>query len=106
MTDRTTLALAACAGLTDAELAQRGTSAFSKMIERKRKYANAARALAKGIEIAEAALTAKNKQIADLQKQLAAAKSHAAALEQLDAPVTDTAQAAAMLAAISGKTAK
>lgn len=43
--------------------------------------------------------------IAALEKQLAQAQKHAAALEQLDAPVTDTTQAAEMLAAF-GKTAK
>lgn len=36
MTDRTTLALAACAGLTDAELAERGASGYRKMRDRKR----------------------------------------------------------------------
>jgi hypothetical protein len=98
MTDRTTLALAACAGLTDAELAERGPQGFKKMRDRKRQYATAARMLAKGMELAEA-------KIADLQKQLDAAKKHAAALEQLDAPVTDTTQAANLLAAL-GKTTK
>lgn len=98
MTDRTTLALAACQGLTDEELAQRGTSGYRKMRDRKRQYATAARMLAKGLELAEA-------KIAALQKQLAQAQKHAAALEQLDAPVTDTTQAADMLAAI-GKAAK
>jgi hypothetical protein len=98
MTDRTTLALAACAGLTDAELAERGANGYRKMRDRKRQYATAARMLAKGMELAEA-------KIAALEKQLASARKHAAALEKLDIPVTDTTQAADMLAAI-GKTAK
>jgi hypothetical protein len=98
MTYRTTLALAACAGISDAELAERGDQGFKKMRDRKRVYAKAARMLAKGMELAEA-------KIADLQKQLDAAKMHTAALEQLDAPVTDTTQAAGLLAAL-GKTTK
>lgn len=96
MTDRTTLALAACAGLTDTELAERGAQGFKKMRDRKRQYANAARMLAKGMELAEA-------KIASLEKQLDAAKKQIATLEQLDAPVTDTTQAADMLTAIAGK---
>lgn len=98
-TTRTTLALAACVGLTDAELAERGTDGYRKMIDRKRQYAKAARMLAKGMELAEA-------KIAALQKQLAAAQKQLATLEQLDAPVTDTTQAADMLASIAGKSTK
>lgn len=94
--DRTTLALAACKGLTDEELAQRGPEGFRKMRDRKRQYATAARMLAKGMELAEA-------RIAKLQHELAAARQQLQALEQLDSPVTDTAQAAEMLAGIAKK---
>ena len=43
MTDRIALALAACEGHTNEELAQRGAGGFKYMIERKRAYARAAR---------------------------------------------------------------
>ena len=63
MTDRTTLALAACAGLSDAELAERGNQGYAKMIQRKRKYAQAARMMA----VANAHLA---KELADLMRHL------------------------------------
>lgn len=85
MTDRTTLALAACAGISDTELAERGNQGYAKMIQRKRKYAQAARMLA----VANAHL----------------AKELAKTLEQLDAPVGDTTLAAGMLASIAAKPA-
>lgn len=96
MTDRTTLALAACEGLTDEDLAQRGPGAFAKMIERKRKYAMAARVIASAVPQLEAT-------IASLQQQLALAQAQLATLQELDAPVTDTAEAAALLASLSLK---
>lgn len=96
MTDRTTLALAACQGLNDAELAQRGPQAFGKMITRKRKYAAAARILA----VANAQLA---KELAKTQAALKAAQAQITTLEQLDAPVGDTSLAAGMLASIAAK---
>ena len=96
MTDRTTLALAACAGISDAELAERGTQGYAKMIQRKRKYAAAARLLA----VANAQLA---KELAKTQAALKAAQAQITALEQLDAPVGDTSLAAGMLASIAAK---
>ena len=98
MTDRTTLALAACAGISDAELAERGTQGYAKMIQRKRKYAQAARMLA----VANAHLA---KELAKTQAALKAAQAQLTTLEQLDAPVGDTALAAGMLASIAAKPA-
>ena len=98
MTDRTTLALAACAGISDAELAERGTQGYAKMIQRKRKYAQAARMLA----VANAHLI---KQLAQAKAALEAAQTQLTTLEQLDAPVGDTALAAGMLAHIAAKPA-
>lgn len=96
MTDRTTLALAACQGLTDEELAQRGPEGYRKMRDRKRQYATAARMLAKGMEMAEA-------KIAKLQDQVAKLQARVAALQELDAPVTDTSEAASLLANLAKK---
>lgn len=93
MTDRTTLALAACKGLTDEDLAKRGPAGFAKMIDRKRKYAFAARAMAVTVGTLE-------KKIADLQHQLALAQAQITSLQELDTPVTDTSDAQAMLAGI------
>lgn len=99
MTDRTSLALAACSGLSDAELADRGPQGFKKMIERKRKYAHAARTLVIASAALEAQLSAAQARIAQLEQQVATYK----AIEKLDAPVEDTSQAADMLASISKK---
>ena len=96
MTDRTTIALAACKGMTDADLAQRGTAGFAKMIDRKRKYATAARTLA----AAGNKLATENEA---LKKQVAALQAQLATLEQLDAPVTDTSAAQSLLAGIKAK---
>lgn len=96
MKDRTTLAIAACEGLTNEDLAQRGAGAFAKMIERKRKYAFAARTLAD-------TLSAAKKTIDNLQQQLALAQAQIATMQELDAPVPDTTEAAALLASISVK---
>ena len=98
MTDRTTLALAACQGLDDTELAQRGAQGFAKMIQRKRKYAAAARLLA----VANAQLA---KELAKTQAALKAAQAQLTTLEQLDAPISDTSQASSMLASIAAKPA-
>ena len=98
MTDRTTLALAACAGITEAELVERGNQGYAKMIQRKRKYAAAARLLA----VANAQLA---KELAKTQAALKAAQAQITALEQLDAPVGDTSLAAGMLASIAAKPA-
>ena len=98
MTDRANLALAACAGLSDAELAERGNQGYAKMIQRKRKYAAAARLLA----VANAQLT---KELAQAKAALKAAQAQLTTLEQLDAPVDDTTLAAGMLASIAAKPA-
>lgn len=96
MTDRTTLALAACQGLSDAELAQRGPQGFGKMIQRKRKYAAAARIMA----VANAQLA---KELAKTKAALKEAQAQLTTLEQLDAPIGDTSLAAGMLASIAAK---
>ncbi len=93
MTDRTSLALAACQGLSDDELAQRGLSGFAKMINRKRTYATAARGL-------YAVCKKQEQEIAKLQAELAQAKATIAQLEALDAPIGDTAEADQLIAGI------
>lgn len=91
--NRIALALAACEGLSDADLAQRGAGAFKSMIERKRAYAKSARyygsVLEKLVPLAEAQA-----------KELAAVKASFETLEQLDQPVEDVSEAAALLAGI------
>lgn len=96
MTDRTTLAIAACQGIDDAELAQRGPQAFGKMIDRKRKYATAARIMA---------LTNEHlaQELAQAKAALAAAQAELAEIKALDAPVGDTTQALSMLTALAHK---
>lgn len=99
MTDRTTLALAACQGLSDAELADRGPQSFKKMIERKRKYAASARILIVTAVQQEKKIEALKAQVAALTQQVATFQ----AIEKLEAPVDDTTQAASMLASIASK---
>lgn len=99
MTDRTTLALAACKGITDAELADRGEAGYMKMRDRKRHYAAAARTIA----VIGKKLLSDNKQ---LEAKVAALQKQLATLEQLDAPVTDTTDAANLLACLTKKDAK
>ena len=93
---RIALALAAVAGISDKELAERGEGAFKKMIERKRAYAKSARyygsVLEKLVPVAEANA-----------KELAALKASFETLEALDKPVEDVSEAAALLAGIAGK---
>lgn len=96
MTDRATLALAACQGIDDADLAQRGTQGFKNMIDRKRKYATAARLLA----VTNQHLA---QELAQAKKALAAAQAELAEIKALDAPVGDTSQALAMLTALAHK---
>ena len=93
---RIALALAACAGLNDAELAKRGQGAFFAMIDRKRKYAAAARILAVTNELLA-------KELAQAKKALAAAQAELAEIKALDAPVGDTTQALSMLTALAHK---
>ena len=96
MTDRATLALAACQGLDDTDLAQRGAQGFKNMIDRKRKYAAAARILV----VTNQHLA---KELAKTQSALKAAQAQITTLEQLDAPVGDTSQALSMLTALARK---
>ncbi len=84
--ERIALALAACEGLSDAELADRGPAGYRKMRDRKRAYAAAARKLA----VACATLIGRMK----------AMEKAAAEIEALDDHVDDTSQAAAMLDAM------
>lgn len=95
-TQRIILALAACEGMTDADLAARGKGGFLKMINRKRGYAQSARYYGAVLEKVVPALEA-------ARKELEAMKAAQATLEQLDAPVEDVSEAAALLAGISGK---
>lgn len=95
-TQRIALALAACEGLSDAELAQRGPGAFKSMINRKRGYAQSARYYGAVLEKVVPALEA-------ARKELEALKTAQATLEQLDKPVDDVTEAAALLAGIATK---
>lgn len=95
---RIALALAACQGLTDDDLAARGPGGFAKMIDRKRRYATAARTLDVVVKMAAARLK-------DTTAKLELAQAQLASLAALDAPVADTTQAAGMLAAIAAAAA-
>lgn len=106
MTDRTTLALAACEGLPDAELAERGAQGFKKMIERKRKYAAAFRMTsAAGVAVVQELKKATAK-AEELQAKLDKANATIAALQAMDTPVSDTTQAADMLKNLGKKGAQ
>lgn len=96
-TTRTQLALAACEGLSDAELAERGAQGFAKMIIRKRTYATAARALDK----ANQKLAGDNKALKD---QLAAITAkYDELLASTQPQVDDLADAEQALAKFTGK---
>ena len=97
MTNRTALALAACDGIPDTELADRGPQGFKRMIERKRKYATAARLLTVvNVKLGEE-LKAAQAKLAELQQKVATYE----AIEKLEAPISDTSAAANLLAGIS-----
>ena len=96
-TTRTQLALAACEGLSDAELAERGAQGFAKMILRKRNYATAARAL----DNANQKLAGDNKALKD---QLAAITAkYDELLASTQPQVDDLADAEQALAKFTGK---
>lgn len=95
---RIALALAACEGLSDAELQQRGTGGFANMIARKRNYANAARLVAAGMGVLQSQLKTVSLQAANMATSIKE-------LEANEAPITDTSEAAAILAAFN-KSAK
>ena len=97
--ERIDLALAACEGLTDTELKQRGPGGFKAMIERKRKYSAAANQFATAAAIL-------NKRLNATVKQLAQVQANVAEMNALDVPVADVTQAADMLSALSKKDAK
>jgi hypothetical protein len=61
--NRTQLALAADEGLTDQELAERGTAGFKKMIARKRFYSKVANEVAEANKKLKAELTAVRAQL-------------------------------------------
>ena len=73
-TTRIDLALAACEGLSDLELTERGAGGFKNMITRKRYYSKAARELA-------AANLAMQEQVAALKAQLATVTANYDALQ-------------------------
>ena len=98
---RIALALAACEGMTDTELQERGPKAFSAMINRKRHYAAAARSMAVAVrEYQQALLNATSKLL-----KAEATQTELAALDALDSTQPDTTQASAMLSALAGKKA-
>lgn len=104
MTDRTTLALAACAGLDDAELAKRGPQGFKKMIERKRKYAAAARLLAAGLPGMQKTIAKQQAEIEKLKVQNKILQAQVETLESYSLPAgDDTSAAAQALASIAAK---
>ena len=88
---RIALALAACEGLSDAELQQRGTGGYQAMIVRKRNYANAARLVSAGMKVVKQQLAAASAQVATMATSLKE-------LEACETPITDTTEAAAILA--------
>ena len=97
---RIALALAACEGLSNEELAERGAGGFNAMIQRKRMYAAAARKLA-------AAAAAIQKKLEKTQVELAQAIQTVNTLEALDAPsLGDSSTAAGILADIQAASKK
>lgn len=94
--NREQLALAACEGLSDEDLVNRGECGFPKMIDRKRKYAATARML-----YAENLIL--KKQLADAAEQLEQSKQVIAQLESLNVHVEDTTQAQALLNGLLSK---
>lgn len=105
MTNRITLAMNACAGLTDEELEARGKGSFAKMINRKRQYAAAARSLKASSDVVGKEFKLAMAQLQKAQEELAKAQATIAALEALDAPVGDTSEADAMLSEALKKSA-
>lgn len=105
MITRSALALAACEGLTDAELAKRGAGSFAKMINRKRAYAHAARMLNSNCAVMAQELVAARKQLAEAQQELAKQQTLVNELMALDAEITDTSTADALMADIIKKPA-
>lgn len=98
--NRITLALAACEGLTDEELAQRGAGGFKKMIERKREYATRSHAKELSIGILKIGLRTSSVVVAKLQDELAKAHMTIQTLESLNEPVTHVTDATKMLEGI------
>lgn len=105
MTDRITLAINACAGLSDEELIKRGYGGFAKMINRKRQYATAARTFKAASDVVSKELGTAMARLHAAQMELAKAQDTIAALEMLDAPIVDTSEADAMLSAALKKSA-
>jgi hypothetical protein len=104
-TPRIDLALAACEGMSDEELAQRGAGGYKAMRDRKRDYAAKFRTLAVGLPAVKKQIDASDTEISGLKQKLAVAESQLAQLKALDAPMDDTsASAAAALMAKLGKT--
>jgi hypothetical protein len=104
--NRTELALKACEGLSDAELAERGEAGFKKMIERKRAYAGKFRGLAQMVATKVAPeIQAKDKRIAELEAQLAdvTAKYDELLAASVEGKLDDTTEALGMLDAIKKK---
>jgi hypothetical protein len=96
MKDRTALALEACQGMSDADLAKQGPAGFVKMVLRKRAYAGAARTLA-------ATAKAQAAKIKQLELQIKILKTQVETLESYDTPTDDLSTAAGMLAAVMKK---
>lgn len=101
-TDRATLALAACEGLSDQELAERGAGGYLKMRDRKRDYADKFRTLAAAMPELKKQFQARDIQIAQLSAKVMELQNQITEMQQ-DAPITDTSAAAALLANL-GKT--
>lgn len=103
MKTRVELAMLACDGLTNDELAARGKAGFSKMITRKRMYATSARVLKATRDALADELAQSLKEIESLKAKLFQAESNLASIEMLDGPVVDLSNAKDMIAlAIAG----
>lgn len=102
-TDRITLALAACEGLTNEELAYRGAGSFAKMIDRKRVYAAEARSNAVAVAMLKVGLMTCKTIIAKLQDDIAKAQRTIETLESYDGQIVDTSEAREMLDSILKK---
>lgn len=102
-TTRQTLAMQACAGMSDAELQERGLGSFAAMRDRKRWYAQKARVLGKAAVTLDATVKLQDKKIAQLQAQFAELQAKYEALLNLDAPVSDTSAAQGLLAQLAKK---
>jgi hypothetical protein len=103
--DRIQLALAACEGLSNEELAQRGAGGFKAMIQRKRLYAQAARELHAAAVLAATKMMLAHGEVEKAKARSAKAMATMAAMDA-ELPEDFTTNVSSMLGAIFTPPAK